>query len=141
MRLWSLHPSYLDRQGLLAVWREGLLAQKVLQNRTKGYKNHPQLIRFRAHPNPIGAIGYYLSEIVTEATKRGYVFDASKIEKCYPVQDIAVTTGQISYEKSHLRRKLLVRNPERIPLLESSPIRLHPSFSLIEGEIEDWEIV
>lgn len=30
MRLWSIHQSYLDRQGLLAVWREGLLAQGVL---------------------------------------------------------------------------------------------------------------
>ncbi len=47
MRLWSLHPKYLDRQGLLAVWREGLLAQKVLQGKTKGYKNHPQLKRFQ----------------------------------------------------------------------------------------------
>jgi len=30
MRLWSIHPKYLDRQGLLAVWRESLLAQSVL---------------------------------------------------------------------------------------------------------------
>lgn len=31
MRLWSLHPSYLDAVGLVALWREGLLARKVLQ--------------------------------------------------------------------------------------------------------------
>jgi hypothetical protein len=31
MRLWSLHPRYLDAKGLQAVWREGLLAKKVLQ--------------------------------------------------------------------------------------------------------------
>jgi hypothetical protein len=28
---------------LVAVWREGLLAQAVLQGKTNGYKNHPQL--------------------------------------------------------------------------------------------------
>ena len=48
MRIWSLHPQYLDRQGLTAAWREGLLAQKVLTGTTKGYRNHPQLRRFRA---------------------------------------------------------------------------------------------
>jgi len=31
MRLWTIHPKYLDRQGLLALWREALLAQKVLR--------------------------------------------------------------------------------------------------------------
>ena len=46
MRLWSLHPKYLDIKGLVACWREGLLARKVLLDQTKGYKNHPQLIRF-----------------------------------------------------------------------------------------------
>ncbi|MFP3165813.1 MAG: pyrimidine dimer DNA glycosylase/endonuclease V, partial [Nitrososphaeria archaeon] len=34
MRLWSLHPSFLDKQGILGVWREGLLAQKVLIGKT-----------------------------------------------------------------------------------------------------------
>jgi Pyrimidine dimer DNA glycosylase len=48
MRIWSVHPRYLDRQGLTAGWREGLLAQKVLTGTTKGYRNHPQLRRFRA---------------------------------------------------------------------------------------------
>ena len=43
MRLWSLHPKYLDKLGLLGLWRESLLAQKVLLGKTKGYKNHPQL--------------------------------------------------------------------------------------------------
>jgi hypothetical protein len=46
MRLWSVHPRYLDRQGLTAAWREALLAQKVLTGTTRGYRNHPQLVRF-----------------------------------------------------------------------------------------------
>ena len=36
MRLWSLHPRYLDAKGLVALWREGLLAQAVLKGQTKG---------------------------------------------------------------------------------------------------------
>jgi hypothetical protein len=56
MRLWSLHPCYLDRQGLLALWREALLAQKMLQGQTRGYRFHPQLERFRAQSDPSAAI-------------------------------------------------------------------------------------
>nr|WP_253280607.1 pyrimidine dimer DNA glycosylase/endonuclease V [Arcanobacterium phocae] len=48
MRLWSIRPSQLDRAALIAGWREGLLAQKVLAGLTKGYRHHPQLERFRA---------------------------------------------------------------------------------------------
>ena len=41
MRLWTLHPQYLDPRGLVALWREALLAQKVLLGRTRGYRAHP----------------------------------------------------------------------------------------------------
>ena len=51
MRIWSLHPRYLDAKGLVAVWRETLLAKHVLEGKTKGYKNHPQLNRFREVKN------------------------------------------------------------------------------------------
>ncbi|HKX52383.1 MAG TPA: pyrimidine dimer DNA glycosylase/endonuclease V [Nitrosospira sp.] len=37
MRLWTLHPRYLDTKGLVAAWREALLAQKVLSGLTSGY--------------------------------------------------------------------------------------------------------
>lgn len=30
MRLWSIHPCYLDSKGLIALWRESLLAQACL---------------------------------------------------------------------------------------------------------------
>ena len=47
MRLWSVHPKYLDSKGLVALWREALLAKQVLEGGTKGYRNHPQLDRFK----------------------------------------------------------------------------------------------
>jgi hypothetical protein len=56
MRLWSIHPGYLDAKGLVALWREALLAQNVLLRNTKGYKKHPQLEQFNNTSNPIGAI-------------------------------------------------------------------------------------
>ncbi len=46
MRLWLIPPKYLDCKGLVALWREGFLAKKVLSNQTRGYKNYPQLLRF-----------------------------------------------------------------------------------------------
>ena len=79
MRLWSIHPCYLDAKGLVALWREGLLAQNVLIGNTKGYKNHPQLIRFKNTNNPLGAIACYLRDVVDEADKRGYNFNRNKI--------------------------------------------------------------
>ena len=63
MRLWSIHPSYLDVKGLGAAWREALLAQKVLEGLTRGYKNHPQLLRFKQAEDPLSAIGTFLGQI------------------------------------------------------------------------------
>lgn len=76
MRFWSIHPEYLDSKGLAALWREALLAQNVLGN-TKGYLNHPQLIRFRQQPDPLRSIGNYLHSVFLEAERRGYKFDHS----------------------------------------------------------------
>ena len=81
MRLWSIHPRYLDRQGLVALWREGLLAQKVLAGKTNGYRFHPQLLRFRQSRDPLQSIGTYLHHVAEEASKRKYRFDRSKILK------------------------------------------------------------
>ena len=82
MRLWSLHPSYLDAVGLVALWREGLLARKVLQGQTKGYIHHPQLFRFRETGNPIHVLDFYLKTVHDESIRRGYNFDLSKISPC-----------------------------------------------------------
>src|SRR5690606_20400742 len=80
MRLWSLHPALLDRAALVACWREGLLAQAVLAGRTRGYRNHPQLERFRASPDPLVAVATYLSGVAGEADARGYRFDRTRLD-------------------------------------------------------------
>ncbi|HNX99076.1 MAG TPA: pyrimidine dimer DNA glycosylase/endonuclease V, partial [Candidatus Aminicenantes bacterium] len=72
MRLWSIHPRYLDGRGLVALWREALLARKVLTGRTRGYRHHPQLARFRATADPLGTIDRYLAGVLAEADRRGY---------------------------------------------------------------------
>ena len=66
MRLWSLHPAYLDTKALVACWREGLLTRKVLLGNTQGYRNHPQLQRFKLQPDPIASLDQYLSAILDE---------------------------------------------------------------------------
>jgi Pyrimidine dimer DNA glycosylase len=142
MRLWSIHPAYLDTKGLLALWREALLAQKVLQGATKGYKNHPQLIRFKNTENPLGAIAGYLSYVANEADKRAYKFDKSKICNEEFKDKITVTTGQVEYEFMHLLKKLKERSPELYVKFETvKKIKLHPSFKQVNGDIESWEII
>ena len=142
MRLWSLHPKYLDAQGLVALWREGLLAQKVLLGRTKGYKHHPQLERFRASVNPVGAIANYLHSVADEADARGYVFDRSKIAKRRSSAKLPVSTGQVAYEFQHLLAKLKLRTPASYKKLRATKrVQAHPLFRKVRGPVAEWEVV
>ena len=142
MRLWSLHPKYLDPQGLVALWREALLAQAVLGGSTRGYRNHPQLERFRSQPAPRSAIGSYLQGIYAEAVVRGYSFDRSKVGRVRIQAPVIVTAGQIEHEWHHLLHKLAVRNPALYEQWRpiSAP-ECHPLFRLGPGPIEPWERV
>ena len=142
MRLWSIHPRHLDSKGLVALWREGLLARKVLMNETRGYKNHPQLERFRAAPDPSRTLEAYLHHVVDEADRRSYRFDRSKLGPRLEDNLLNVTRGQVSFEHGHLRKKLDVRAPPRAAQLpEASAIETHPLFRIIEGPISSWERV
>jgi hypothetical protein len=140
MRLWSIHPKYLDSKGLVAVWREGLLAQKVLAGKTKGYRNHPQLERFKKQKNPIASIGYYLYWIYRESSFRYYNFDRDKILILKRVPEIKVTSGQIKFEIELLKKKTKTRNLECYERLACSKnIDSHPLFKIVPGGIEKWE--
>jgi len=140
MRLWSVHPRYLDPQGLVALWREALLAQAVLRGETRGYRHHPQLQRFQAHPTPLRAMNAYLRAVHAEAQARGYAFDARKLGPRRDAARIGVATGQLAFEWQHLMAKLAMRNPplhEKWRLLESPDC--HPLFRRRAGGIEAWE--
>jgi hypothetical protein len=142
MRLWSLHPRYLDARGLVALWREGLLAQKVLAGATKGYRHHPQLSRFRDQPDAPGAISAYLREVHREAARRGYRFDAAKIGRCAEDVNIAVTRGQMAYELAHLRAKLKLRDPDALQRVAGvTEPELNRLFRVVEGDVEAWEVL
>lgn len=140
MRLWTIHPRYLDPQGLVALWREALLARAVLRGRTRGYRHHPQLARFLAHASPRYAINAYLAAIHAEATARGYLFDGGKVGPVRAVAPMQTTTGQVFYEWQHLLKKLVRRNPQlrkrwrgiRLP-------QCHPFFKRVPGPPEPWE--
>jgi hypothetical protein len=140
LRLWSLHPKYLDAKGLTACWRESLLAKAVLSNKTKGYKFHPQLIRFRSHIDPLGAINQYLFSLYEEAVKRNYSFDKKKIGRIKNNYTVNVTSGQVLFELSHLKNKLWTRDRKRYNQLKEITLAdLHPLFTMIKGDVEDWE--
>lgn len=140
MRLWSLHPRYLDAQGLVALWREGLLAQKVLTGRTHGYRHHPQLTRFRAGSNPRAALAAYLVAVWAEANQRGYAFDARKIGRHRATKPMPVSAGQLRFELAHLRRKLWRRDRARHRALRGIALpEPHPLFRRRRGPVESWE--
>jgi len=140
LRIWSLHPKHLDAKGLVALWRETLLAKHVLEGKTKGYKNHPQLTRFMNQEEPLEAINKYLMIIYHEASLRGYNFNEEKFKACTSKIKITVTRGQFNYEIEHLQAKLKKRDQEKF-----NENRLgnnydpHPIFRLVKGGIEKWE--
>jgi hypothetical protein len=140
MRIWSIHPKYLDTKGLVALWREALLAKHVLENKTKGYRNHPQLERFKKSGKPVIAINQYLSIVYKEAIDRGFNFDINKFKRVNCLLSLTVNEGQLGYEFEHLLNKLKIRDVElhrklrKIKIVES-----HPLFKVIKGKIESWE--
>ncbi len=140
MRLWSIHPKYLDSKGLVALWREGLLALAVLQGKTKGYTHHAQLIRFRETDRPIDTMTVFLRYVFDESVKRGYHFDPKKIQHAKAAMSLNVTTGQLLYELEHLRKKLKSRNLFGYKQLRNVVVPdAHPLFSEVPGDIEEWE--
>ena len=142
MRLWSLHPRYLDARGLVALWREGLLAQAVLAGRTRGYRHHPQLRRFSESETPRRRIAAYLRVVHAEATRRGYRFDGRKLGRSGAIEPTPVTRGQLAYEWRHLERKLRRRAPAWLKDLgRVTPLEPHPLFGVVRGGVADWEIV
>lgn len=140
MRLWSISPKYLDPKGLVALWREALLAQAVLQGNTTGYRSHPQLERFRAQSSPIEAIGTYLLGVYSEASARGYSFDRTKIVMAIGHEPVPVTDGQVGHEWRHLMRKLSERSVELHRRWHSIDLpQCHPLFRIVQGDVEYWE--
>lgn len=126
--------------GLLAAWREGLLAKKVLEGKTKGYRNHPQLARFRSSRDPILYINAYLYQIFLEAERRGYSFDGRKIERVEVGEKLPVTSEQVKYEFRHLLKKLRKRAKSKYEEIKNvKEIEVNPVFKVVAGEIEPWE--
>lgn len=142
MRIWSLHPKYLDAKGLVALWRETLLAKHVLEGSTRGYKHHPQLHRFQAVEKPLDALNQYLSVVWEEAQRRNYHFDKDKINWNFKPSSLPLTQGQLDYEMAHLLKKLQARNPGKYEeLIKMKTYEAHPLFHIIKGDIEPWEII
>jgi hypothetical protein len=142
LRLWSIHPKYLDWMGLGALWREGILAQTVLAGETRGWRKHPQLDRFREHSEPQDAVGFYLTQVWVEACSRGYNYTYSKIRRpVQGVESIPITTGQLMYEFKILKDRTLIRTPVWHEKLEKVKglAEAHPLFRVIEGEVGRWE--
>ena len=140
MRIWTLHPQHLDRQGLLALWREGLLAQAVLLGKTRGYLHHPQLSRFRKQQDPVAAIATYLAAVYHEASRRGYEFDANKINERRSQSRITETSGQLLYEWRHLKTKLSMRGTSvSAEVTKVKEPRPHPLFRIVSGQVRNWE--
>ena len=142
MRIWSVHPKYLDAKGLVALWRETLLAKHVLQESTRGYKNHPQLLRFKKNKDPIDSINQYLAFVYEESVKRNYTFNRAKVDWSFRPTTILLHSDQLMYERTHLLGKLKIRdNMAFNRLYQTENPEPHPLFKIADGPIEEWEVL
>ncbi len=142
MRIWSIHPKYLDSKGFVALWRETLLAKNVLEGKTVGYRNHPQLDRFKNSHNTLDAINQYLSNIYDESVERHFTFNSTKFKKPIVPLFLTVSEGQLIFEFEHLLCKLKEREINLYKTLkETTSIIPHPMFKIVQGKIEKWERV
>ena len=140
MRLWTVHPKYLDARGLVALWREALLARAVLRGTTRGYRHHPQLTRFREQARPVECLNQYLAAVHAEACRRRYAFDHRKLGRARPALRITETTGQLAAEWVHLLSKLRERAPERYQeMVTTRHPAAHPLFRMVRGRVRAWE--
>lgn len=139
MRIWSIHPKYLDTKRLTAQWREALLCKNVIEGKTKGYVNHPQFIRIKNHNKPIEFINAYLLTIWEEANKRLFKYDKSKIDMDKAIlfkNKMEVSDKQLEYEYYHMMLK-----SGKIEHILINEIESNPLFNIIEGDIMIYERV
>ncbi len=131
----------MDAKGLVALWREGLLAQNVLLGRTEGYKNHPQLLRFKQQAEPSRSLAQYLRAVCDEAERRNYQFKRDKIASPDGAKRMSVSKGQLTYEWRHFLAKIKVRDPKRFAELSSlKDPQPHPLFAVTKGPVAEWEM-
>lgn len=140
MRLWSIHPKYLDVKGFCGLWREGIIARNALLGIKEGYRNHPQLDRFKRQSNPVIFIDTYLLYVYKDSIRRKYNFNRDLFGYEFTDSKIPVTDGQLKYEIKHLLRKLKVRDIKRYEkLVNLDIIDVNPVFDVVSGDIEEWE--
>jgi hypothetical protein len=69
VRIWDVHPGYLDRLGLLAEHREAHALLSVIRAGKRGYSRHPETLRWVSH---VPALGARHDQLAAELDLRGY---------------------------------------------------------------------
>lgn len=132
MRLLSIHPKYLDKHALIALWREGLLAQKALSDGASVGKDSVHLVNFKNKANPVRAIGSYLSFVAAEGAKQGCRLNHERI--LHPNFDngfMEADAEQMVVEFEQLKARLKMRDkPKFKTLKDMRKIEANPVFNL-----------
>lgn len=117
----------------------GPVGARRAARQTRGYRQHPQLARFRGHAAPELAIDAHLAAVREEASERGYAFDRSKLGAIQAVAGIEATSGQLACEWEHLLRKLVVRHAALAGRRRDEAPACLPLFVIAPGPIAAWE--
>ena len=139
MRLWSLHPRYLDPQGWSRCG-ETLLARKVLRGETRGYRHHPQLQRFREARDPQSAIDAYLPRSTPRRRRAATRSTRTSSMPTRARKDPGRARATRRARMGHLIAQARVAQPgAHVRWRELQRPRTHPSFRVVAGGVADWE--
>ena len=113
MRVWDIHPGYLNRQSLLGEHRELHGIVSIVVNRKKGYANHPETLRWVGYG---WALRMRHSLLACEMALRGYT-DKSPVSTRSKQEEwpgIYIDEPHVQFEL--LGEKYVGRENGRIPL-------------------------
>lgn len=153
MRLWTIHPKYLDGKRLTSQWKEGIQMMHIWKEigenpepaKRLGYVSHPQVRRLSnllvADSGLISLLLHqHLTAVHEESVQRSYSFNKKLIDDlapdCKNAPKVYVTMGQVAYEFALMATK----NNEWSQKVAIDPYMLcNPIFQVVSGSIESWE--
>jgi len=138
MRVWDIHPGYLNRESLLGEHREVHAVFSIIINHKSGYARHPETMRWR---DSLGALVSRHDCLLEEMDFRGYrhLSPAPDIPGSpWPQVFIDPPAGQLSI----LEQKYRMKNPGRIPLPQNSQqLWAHHKYSVMARDPELYKSI
>jgi hypothetical protein len=138
MRVWDIHPGYLNRESLLGEHREVHAIFSIIINHKSGYARHPETMRWR---DCLGALVFRHDCLTEEMRLRGYRHLSPAPDTAgspWPQVFIDPPAGQFAI----LGQKYRMKHPGRIPLpKDAQQLWAHHKYSVMARDAELYKAI